>query len=99
MEWTKPRSKDVLPKLLRRLKKDSIPSKMLILEKKRKEMPQKENVKKKCTYFSSYQKIIKNNMEETVQNVEVDNIEGEEVQYMEERNDTTEVEMYVDIFF
>ncbi|XP_018366600.1 PREDICTED: THAP domain-containing protein 1-like [Trachymyrmex cornetzi] len=46
MVWTKPRSKNVLAREMQRLKKDSIPTKMLILEKKRRILESKENMKR-----------------------------------------------------
>lgn len=44
MEWTKPRSKNVPAKEMKRLKKNSIPTKMLNLEKN-KIMPEKDKSK------------------------------------------------------
>ncbi|XP_018405698.1 PREDICTED: THAP domain-containing protein 5-like [Cyphomyrmex costatus] len=46
MEWTKPRLKNVAAKEMQRLKKDAIPTKMLILEKKRRMPESKENMKR-----------------------------------------------------
>jgi len=47
MVWTKPRLKNVSAREMQRLKKDSIPTKMLILEKKRRIPESKENMKRK----------------------------------------------------
>ncbi|XP_024894126.1 uncharacterized protein LOC112468934 [Temnothorax curvispinosus] len=50
MEWTKPRSNNVPAKLMRRLKKGFIPTKLLLLQKKRKEITSEDGtVKKRVT--------------------------------------------------
>lgn len=46
MVWTKPRLKNVPSREMQRLKKDSIPTKMLILEKKKRMPESKKNMKR-----------------------------------------------------
>lgn len=62
MVWTKPRLKNILPaRKVQRLKKGCIPTKMLILKKKRKIPESKENIKRKeknvPTGISTYAKV------------------------------------------